>query len=317
MYEDDDGNKKRVGDIKSVDRDWTFLGDTVTKGEIKVNVIYPDTKAKGAVFFMHGFSQYPVAYADTLKKVADEAEVAVFAVETGVASGVSQGPSLFSNKQFYLQRAVSQDTQQIIDMMKAGKEPFASYVDKDVPVGLCGHSMGGGLCNYVAADNPFIDYVFTMSPALGVAPFEPVNATKRGVPDNSINLAGTWDFIAPKGKVKAIVESANQKKPGSAIYGPINRGLHTGFESKLVILSVPLSWIAALVLNFSGLVEIIVLKLFRALRTNTGQLDIAETLMSFFFKQMAEGKKVTVKDATAALDGLPDRWEDKIELSEP
>ena len=223
--------KRVVGEIKQIDRTWTWTDDNgeefIPDGEIEMDVFYPEgssSKPKGAVFFMHGFSQYPVAYEKTLRAMATNANVVVFAVETGITSSVARGP-ICSDQQFWLQRAVSQDTIQLIQMMKAGE--LSPAIDSEVPIGLCGHSMGGGLCFYVAAQFPqVIDYVFTMAPAYGVKEFDPIAATKKAVAANSMCLAGTWDFIARASKVKEIVVNSNEQVPDSSIYGLIDRGLH-------------------------------------------------------------------------------------------
>ena len=310
---DDEDLPTEVGEIKGIDRTWTD-GDFVPGGEIDMDVFYPEDSSgpKGAVFFMHGFSQYPKAYAKTLRKLASQADVVVFAVETGVTTNVSQGP-LFSNQQFWLQRAVSSDTIQLIEMMKDGE--FSDIVDKDVPVGLCGHSMGGGLCFYVADQFPNdIDYVFAMAPAYGVAPFDPVNATKKTVAANSLLLAGSWDLIAPADKVETLVVNSNKKDPESSIYGLIKRGIHTGFEDRLVIINIPLTFILAFILKVDSILEYLLLRLFTFIRTSTGQLEITNELMTFFFQQMVAGNKVTLEDA---MNAVSEDLKDKITMSSP
>jgi len=137
QFEEDDGEVIRVK-VKDIERDWTYDGYKA-EGDMSVDLFLPgSSKIKGCVFFMHGFSQYPVAYRKTLKKVSDEADVAIIAVETGVTTKVSRD----KDKQYGLQRAVSQDTAQCIRMVKEGDECFAKHgIPKNVPLGICGHSM--------------------------------------------------------------------------------------------------------------------------------------------------------------------------------
>jgi hypothetical protein len=98
--------------IRNIERDWTFEGFEGTRS-IPVDLFIPENeKPKGCVFFMHGFSQYPIAYRKTLKKLkklTEEVGVAVVAVETGLTDKVAFD---LSDSHFALQRAVSQDTVQ-------------------------------------------------------------------------------------------------------------------------------------------------------------------------------------------------------------
>jgi hypothetical protein len=169
--------------------------------DFKVNIILPseDKKVKGVAFFMHGFSQYPKAYCKTLKKIADESQIVIIAVETGViSSAVLQEVLEFQdNPQFILQKAVARDTMQCIQMVQNRQEPFAECIpNKKVPLGLIGHSMGGGLCFYVASKIPSINYVFCMAPFPGEPAFAPDAAIEKHTPRNSMLLAGKCDLIA-------------------------------------------------------------------------------------------------------------------------
>jgi hypothetical protein len=84
--------------------------------DFKVNIILPseDKKAKGVAFFMHGFSQYPKAYCKTLKKIADETQIVIIAVETGVISSavLKEVLKFKDSPQLILQKAVATDTMQ-------------------------------------------------------------------------------------------------------------------------------------------------------------------------------------------------------------
>jgi hypothetical protein len=52
--------------------------------DFKINIILPSkAKETKAAFFMHGFSQHPKAYRKTLKKIAEESQIVIVAVETG------------------------------------------------------------------------------------------------------------------------------------------------------------------------------------------------------------------------------------------
>lgn len=267
---------------------------------------------------MHGFSQYTKAYSETLQRVADHANISVISVDTGITSIFGDvitnpfGPS----PPFLLQRKLSQDTIQCIQMILDGSEEFKEFgIGKNVPMGVCGHSMGGGLSYPVAAAFPKINYVFTMAPEAGESAFDPI---AKGVDvrtvNNSMNLAGTWDLIARAKDVKAISTASNESKKDSSIYVSIDKGLHTGFEDKLVITNIGLTTILRVVFGLFNVVDSIILLLAGILRTSTGQLEGSELLMEFFFEKMTKGQKVTVKDAEQYLDDNMDKKFDKFDF---
>jgi hypothetical protein len=131
---DEDGNAVRIP-IKSIERDWTWGDDYKAKGEFSVDLFVPEDRCvKGCAFFMHGFSQYPIAYRGTLREAADKANVAIIAVETGITSkivleDVKNKPDGAGREwsQFALQRAVSEDTKQCIRMVLEGDDVFEEY----------------------------------------------------------------------------------------------------------------------------------------------------------------------------------------------
>lgn len=322
-------------DKKKIERDWTTIDangeEYVSKGSMKTKIFLPEEgKVKGCAFFMHGFSQYTAAYEGTLQDTADNANVAVISVDTGIASWFVLGELLSdplamikdrSRAQFVLQRALSEDTKQCIRMIKAGDEAFKEFdIGKNVPMGVCGHSMGGGLSFPVAAAFPSINYVFTMAPVAGVAAFDPIEeGVKVAASNNSMLLAGSWDLIGKSKNVEAISTASNEKKKNSSIFVEINKGLHTGFEDKLVITKIPLTSILAPILGIQGFLEKTIFKTVTSfLRTNTGQLDGSEALMEYFFQQMVNGKKVTMKDAEAFLDDdVKAKWSKNFDFSQP
>ena len=287
--------------------------------DFKVNIILPSEgkETKGAAFFMHGFSQYPKAYRKTLKKLADESQIVIIAVETGIISSevLEEVAKREEDKNYILQKAVATDTMQCIQMVLDRREPFAEYIPKDVPLGLIGHSMGGGLCFHVASEFPsIIDHVFCMAPAPGVTEFDPSAAIKEHTPANSMLLAGKWDLIAKDKIVKELSVLCNSKKSKSSIYVDIDRGLHTGFQDDLVIFNVDLSKLLGAV----GLIESVIVNAFSFLRTRTGQLEITRTLLSYFCSQMVAGESITVEEAMHALKTDPDmkeKWADKATVT--
>jgi hypothetical protein len=282
--------------------------------DFKVNIILPseDKKAKGVAFFMHGFSQYPKAYCKTLKKIADESQIVIIAVETGVVSSavLKEVLKFQNNPQFILQQAVATDTMQCIQMVQNRQEPFAECIpNKKVPLGLIGHSMGGGLCFYVASKFPSINYVFCMAPAPGETKFAPHTAIQEHAPRNSMLLAGKWDLIAKAEVVKDLSALCNSKKSRSSIYVDIDRGLHTGFEDDLVIFNIDLAALGSVF----GIFESVIVKAFFFFRTRTGQIEITRTLLSYFCSQMVEGQRITIEQAIDILETDPDmkeKWTD-------
>ena len=315
---DKDGKPVRVP-VKNIERDWSF-DDYEATGEFSANLFLPeDRKIKGCAFFMHGFSQYPIAYRQTLMDACESASVAIIAVDTGLTSEGVLNESVKSklkrggdSPQFILQRAVSEDTKQCIRMVMEGNDLFAEYGVKKSAIGnkiaVMGHSMGGGLSFPVAADCD-IDYVFTMAPAFGEEQFDPIKkGVEKRIPKNSMLLAGGWDIIAPAKKVEEISAKANSKKQNSSIFVNIARGLHTGFEDKVVIFKVPISSItkvagyATKIFGWADVAFIKVLDLIDFGRTKTGQLDGSSALMSYFLSAMVAGKGITTENAEKYLD---------------
>jgi hypothetical protein len=317
-----------------VQRDWSYTeenGDTYeADGDISLKVFLPENgeKVKGCAFFMHGFSQYTTAYSETLQRVADNSNVAVISADTGISSRIVLG-TILSNlfemiknreyPQFVLQRALSEDTKQIIRMISNGDEAFKEFnIGKNVPKGVCGHSMGGGLSFPVAADSPGVNYVFTMAPAFGVSAFDPIEeGVMKKTVNNSMLLAGKADLIARASKVEEIAAASNGKKKNSSVFVDIERGLHAGFEDQLVILRYPLDTILSFVLDLNFRERIFLKFIFNTF-FNTGQLEGSELLMQFFFDKMAKGQKVTLADADKYLEeNIKTKWDKKFEFSYP
>mmetsp|Transcript_28474 Transcript_28474/g.59653 ORF Transcript_28474/g.59653 Transcript_28474/m.59653 type:complete len:429 (-) Transcript_28474:52-1338(-) len=328
---DKDGNTVRIP-VKNIERDWSF-DDYEATGEFSTNLFLPkDRKVKGCAFFMHGFSQYPIAYRQTLIDACDSASVAIIAVDTGLTSEGVLNESMKSklkrgsdSPQFILQRAVSEDTKQCIRMVMEGNDLFAEYGVKKSTVGnkiaVMGHSMGGGLSFPVAADCD-IDYVFTMAPAFGEELFDPINeGVEKRTPKYSMLLAGGWDLIAPAKKVEEISATANSKEQNSSIFVNIARGLHTGFEDSVVIFDVPINSITKITgyaTKIFGLADVAFMKLLDLIafgRTKTGQLDGSSALMSYFLCAMVAGKGITTEDAEKYLDDeIADIFEKKFDF---
>jgi hypothetical protein len=317
---------------KRIDRDWTYVDEGTNEeykgeGKITLKVFLPkDGKVKGCAFFMHGFSQYTKAYSESLERVADHANIAIISPDTGITSGIVLGELLKNpfaliadrnRPQFVLQRALLEDTKQCVKMVLAGAEDLKEFsIGKNVPKGICGHSMGGGLSFPLAAspECKSINYVFTMAPVAGVPQFDPIKqgVDKRAV-KNSMLLAGSWDLIGKADKVKDISVQSNMKQKDSSAFVEIARGLHTGFEDKLVITRVSLPAILRLVLGPQAAFEIFLLGL---IRSNTGQLEGSELLWEFFFDKMVKNQKVTPKAAEQYLDeNLKERWLKNFDIS--
>jgi pimeloyl-ACP methyl ester carboxylesterase len=200
-------------------------------------------------------------------------------------------------------------------MVQNLQEPFAEYIpNKKVPLGLIGHSMGGGLCFYVASMFPSINYVFCMAPAPGEKAFAPHDAIDKHAPRNSMLLAGKWDLIAKREIVKELSALCNSKKSRSSIYVDIDRGLHTGFEDELVIFNIDSAALGSVL----GIFESLIVKAFFFFRTRTGQLEITRTLLSYFCSRMVKGERMTIEQAMDILETDPDmseKWTDKAAVT--
>lgn len=327
---DSEGNVIRVP-VKDIQRDWSFE-DYEAEGEFSADVFVPaDGKIKGCAFFMHGFSQYPVAYYETLMESVEASGVAIIAVETGLTSKGVLGESMKAklkrvSPQFVLQRAVSEDTKQCIRMLKEGSDAFADLgITKNAvgnKIAVMGHSMGGGLSFPVAADCG-VDYTFTMAPAFGEEKFDPITeGIDQRTPKESMLLAGGWDLIARATKVEEISVEANKAKPNSSILVNIKRGLHTGFEDEVVLFSVPLDSIfkaaglRGLIFGFFDKALFSALKFLKFARKQTGQIAGSTILMSYFLTAMASGKNLTPEAAEQYLDeNIAERFEEKFDIT--
>jgi len=300
-------------------------------GSFKTEVILPESggeNVKGMAFFMHGFSQYPKAYRKTLETIADETNVGIVAVQTGVISSIVVKGTVRergeNSPQYVLQKAVSEDTMLCMKMVKEGNESFA---DLGVPSGslptcLVGHSMGGGLCYYVASKFTDVNHVFTMAPVIGEEEFAPEPSIEARTPKHSMNLAGNWDVIANSKKVEKITSQCNAQIPGSSMYVEIERGVHTGFEDELVLFNLNLSKARSLVfkiLDYSNFTVVLVLNFFNFLRGRTGQIEITRTLMSYFIKKMVDmDEDISEEEVLDVMKNDPDmkeKWVKKVELS--
>lgn len=325
---------------KKIERDWTFDGYE-SFGEMTVDFFLPeDGEVKGCAFFMHGFSQYPEAYCSTLKKAADKANVAILAVETGLASNFVLKEALKnrSDAQLVLQRAVSQDTNQCIKMVLDGNDIFQEYgiTKKNVQnrIGVMGHSMGGGLSFPVAAGDycKQIDYIFTMAPAYGVEEFDPIiKGVNIYTAPNSILLAGSWDLIASAKKVKNISGASNKNLKNSSIFVDVRQGTHTGFQDRVTLFSIPLLpglEATSIFLNLLGIVDSVIFSVFdffqlflvglRLNKKRTGQLAGTRILLDYFLESMVNRKSLNLEDAEKYLDdNLEDKFENNFDFSFP
>ena len=304
----------------------------IGNGRFKAEIILPEDRnkpVKGVVFFMHGFSQYPKAYRKTLVNVANDTEVGIVAVQTGFLSpqviwDVIKGLGKQSPP-YFLQKALLEDTTQCIKMVKDSNKIFADVgIPNGRPTGLIGHSMGGGLAFNLSAQSD-IQYVFAMAPVAGVEQFKPTTAINKKAPNHSMLLAGSWDLIAGTSKVDKLSKLCNQKKKNSSVYVTINRGLHTGFEDTIVLFNLKLSNLVELVItlfkeiNISNFFFITLSeKIIRFLRVETGQIEITNTLMSYFLKNMVKNENISIEEANKALKDDPnieERWFQKVDIS--
>eukprot|EP00565_Helicotheca_tamesis_P002628 CAMPEP_0185728384 /NCGR_PEP_ID=MMETSP1171-20130828/3744_1 /TAXON_ID=374046 /ORGANISM="Helicotheca tamensis, Strain CCMP826" /LENGTH=395 /DNA_ID=CAMNT_0028397091 /DNA_START=33 /DNA_END=1220 /DNA_ORIENTATION=- len=314
---DKDGNEVRVP-VKGIERDWS-VDDFTADGEFSVDLFLPEDRneIKGCAFFMHGFSQYPVAYRQTLTEACDSASIAIIAVETGITDGfVWNNTKGKTELNFNLQRALSEDTKQCIRMIMEGDNAFAEYGVTRGAVGnniaVIGHGLGGGLSFPVAADCN-IDYVFSMAPIFGKQQFNPiVGGVDKRTPKSSMLLAGEWDLLAPANKVEEISAAANSKKKESSIYVDIARGLHTGFQDEIVAFNVKVTSIfdgAGLVGKLLGIADFGLFRLVNKVRkvvqfgrTKTGQIDGSGALMNYFLCAMVTGENTSPEAAEKYLD---------------
>lgn len=115
--------------------------------------------------------------------------------------------------------------------------------------------------------------------------------------------------------MKKLQKNLTKKKKDTSIFVDISRGLHTGFEDKLVITSIPLSRILGQFLDLPALSEFIAFSILNFIRTNTGQLEGSEELMKFFFTQMVKGGDVTPQDADQYLKkNLKSSWYENFKI---
>jgi len=168
----------------------------------------------------------------------------------------------------------------------------------------------------VAAEFDKIQHVFVMAPVAGVAQFDPAEAIEvKGGINHAMLLAGDWDLIGKTKEVHKMGAALNKEKKQSSLNVDIQRGLHTGFEDKLVLFSIPLGApITAVAYFILSIWEVILVNLFKFFRTRTGQLEASQELMSYFFTQMANKKGVSKEEAENALSNMKEKWQDKVSI---
>lgn len=290
--------------------------------DMEVSLILPKNNAvKGTVFFMHGFSQYPEAYRRSLKTMVEDLKVAVVAVETGLTSPQvlqdifhnPEGLKAILKANYFLQRAVAMDTTQCVEMAKNGEYPFEELKGK--PMGLYGHSMGGGLTFYVSSQTE-IDYVGGLAPEPGVKDFRPEAGLKIRPPANSIMVAGSWDLIARPSKVTEVFKMAKETNVTKSLYTEIARGLHTGFEDRLVLFSKPLFeyGLFFVYFQFLSLIELGLLTFLRRV-ISEDQLYLGRSMMTYLFDSMLKGNQISESDLKLYLQSdtnLKKKWLDDV-----
>ena len=134
-----------------------------------------------------------------------------------------------------LQRTLAEDTLQMAEMMEVGDPPFDRLgLRPSLPRVAMGHSMGGGLCPYVAR-KAGISAVMTMAPFPELEKdLDPALNLRESPPREALFVAGGWDLVArdsggglePPGE--AIRELAAMTD--NAVFSLIPHGTHTGFE---------------------------------------------------------------------------------------
>lgn len=108
----------------------------------------------------------------------------------------------------------------------------------------------------------------------------------------------------------------------------MKQGLHTGFQDRVVLFSIPLSEgsrIASLIVNILGFADVIIFQLLQTFlsilsfnKKRTGQLAGTRILMDYFLGSMAECKEVTLDGAEKYLDDhLKDSFENNFVFSYP
>lgn len=304
-----------------IERTWEGARDG---SEMKLDVIVPPTgKPKGVVCFMHGFSQYPMAYRNTLKDISERAGIAIVAVETGLTSSqvLSDTISRVGNPQYVLQRAVAKDTLQCMQMIKNGEAPFNEFPQSArSKLGVFGHSMGGGLTPYVASKVKRVEYMAGMAPFFKVEPeFTPEDALMEGnVPLHSMFLSGSWDLIARPSRIREVSAFVNSEKTESSIYADIDKGVHTGFQDTIVLFNARLtvySW-KFFFLQFIGAFEVLLVYLIQKCLSDQGQRDLMRSFWVYFFTCMVNGTNPSPATAMSFLENdksLKSKWIERID----
>ena len=298
-------------------------------GRYIVDLALPAQKAspKGIVCFLHGFSQYPLAYWDTLHELATDLGVLIGAPETGIFSlrvlrrwlsgEFGRSPDALQES---LQRTLAEDALQMLDLMRQRAPPFDDLeLSEDLPRAMMGHSMGGGLCFYVgrharipalAAMAPFPQLQGDLDPSKNIA---------SDPPSEAVLLAGGWDFIArgsPTEKPGEAIKQLARMCGSNALYSEIPRGLHTGFEDELVIGDWPLIDGAGGLPGPSNFLERLirfVLVITSGVQFLTDQLDISEAELSHFLRRTVVERRagqeqvvLTTEEFRDAIDHDPD-----------
>lgn len=278
---------------------------------------------RGVIFFLHGFSQEPKAYRPTLEHVSNQLKVAIFAPEVDLDSPqvLEDVAGKVGDSQFCLQRALAFDAIQCIDMTIQRQPPFSNFLpSSSLPIGVAGHSMGGGLSWFVASRFPkTISYVAALAPFPGVPAFAPTNAI---APRHSMHVAGSWDFLAKPSQVHNLTATANSVYANSSVYVEIARGLHTGFEDDLVLFNVPITSLTWTFWYFQifGLVDLFLLNVvIEPLLTSKVQINLARALLEYTFDAMLNEKAIDADDLWASLlssEDVEQEWLKRVKVQQ-
>ncbi|GMH37809.1 hypothetical protein BSKO_05682 [Bryopsis sp. KO-2023] len=182
----------------------------------------------GTVVFLSGFAQTPEAYTSLLERCAAAGVVALVPMTSTTATSKSRLQSnLLDDGAFWMEHVINNSSSELQPYLPQG----------DAPVGILGHSMGGGMTYSLAALFPQAKSIVTMAPTPALTEgFEPAEviasekfqASKRRV----LVLAGGLDPYAKARDIKReiVTPLTTAFGEGTVDYEFTRLGLHTMYQ---------------------------------------------------------------------------------------
>lgn len=204
----------------------------VTIGEKKCRVFSAKgvTDRVGTVVFLSGFAQTPEAYKGLLERCASAGIVVLAPLTSTLSTSRSRlQENLVNDGEFWIERAIDDSHPDLKQYLPRGKGKG--------PVGILGHSVGGGLSYALAARIPQAQSIATMSPfpslSKGFNPAEVIEGNSfQASSRRALVLAGGLDLYSRAKNVDSDIVTPLTKALGEAAVECefLKFGLHTVYQ---------------------------------------------------------------------------------------